>query len=243
MYSQHLQEYIKQNSGQIEGWVNDNIWEILDYIAEFQTVNKIQGNIMEIGVHHGKFFLGLNSLLGTKEHSVAIDVFEEQNLNIDNSGCGNRKIFEDNISKYAQNKDKISVLKGDSTEVKRYFNKFDNLNQELYRIVSVDGGHTVEHAYEDTIFAESIICSGGIVIVDDYFNSFWPGVNEGINKYFNQRNAILQPVLVGFNKLVLTTFSHQNQYFTYLNQKTAHFPRKRKKIVRMFGVERVLSLL
>ncbi len=238
-----FQEYTTKNSKQVEGWVNEGIWEILEYIAQFQLEQEIKGNIMEIGVHHGKFFLGLNSLSRTDEYSVAIDVFKEQNLNIDNSGYGDREIFEDNLNKYAQNREKAMIIQGDSTIVSKSFNKIYELNQNLYRIISVDGGHTVEHAYEDTLFAERLICSGGIVIVDDYFNPFWPGVNEGINKYYNQRNTILKPVLIGFNKLILTTFSHQKQYFAYLNQRTKHFPRKRKKIVEMFGVQQVLSLL
>ena len=58
-----------------------------------QTYHLIEGAIGEIGVHHGKFFVGLAHLAMNHEKLWACDVFEDQALNMGGSGFGDRACF------------------------------------------------------------------------------------------------------------------------------------------------------
>jgi hypothetical protein len=51
--------------------------------------------------------------------------------------------------------------------------------------------------------AEATLASGGIVIADDVFNEYWPGVATGTLRYLND-GAKLVPFLIGFNKVFFT---------------------------------------
>ena len=63
---------------------------------------------MEIGVHHGQFFIALNQLIPSNFTSYAIDVFDNQQLNIDKSGEGNKSKFIENL----RNFDRHAIVTG-----------------------------------------------------------------------------------------------------------------------------------
>ena len=74
----------------VGGWLAPEVLAITSALDSAQRSKKISGAIAEIGVHHGKFFLGLNLLLQDKEHSVAIDVFGDQDLMMSTTRNGRR---------------------------------------------------------------------------------------------------------------------------------------------------------
>ena len=59
------------------------VFTVLQWIAEHQAARNIGGDIVEIGVHHGKFLLSMCPLLTQDERLIAIDILEEQHLNVD----------------------------------------------------------------------------------------------------------------------------------------------------------------
>jgi hypothetical protein len=71
-------------------------------------------------------------------------------------------------------------------------------------LFSVDGGHTAEATFNDISLAAASIPEGGIMILDDYFNSAWPGVSEGTCRYMAAQMGTLQPDAIGFNKFFFT---------------------------------------
>ena len=79
------------------------------------------------------------------------------------------------------------------------------------RFVSVDGGHTAEITAHDLATAEASIAEGGIVVVDDVFNEPWPGVGDGVRRYFERRRNLV-PFAIGANKTYFCRPSHRDTY-------------------------------
>ena len=79
------------------------------------------------------------------------------------------------------------------------------------RFVSVDGGHTAEITAHDLATAEAAIAEGGIIVVDDVFNEQWPGVGDGVRRYFERRPNLV-PFAIGANKTYFCRPSHRDIY-------------------------------
>jgi hypothetical protein len=85
----------------VEGWLEPRVLPILAVLDSAQLARNISGAVAEIGVHHGKLFIGLNLLRQKDEYSVAIDVFGSQQLNIDRSGKGDLASFRRNVQRWS----------------------------------------------------------------------------------------------------------------------------------------------
>ena len=64
------------------------------------------------------------------------------------------------------------------------------------RLFSIDGGHTEGITENDLAIADEAIGDGSIIIVDDVFNDLFPGVTNGLHRYF-ARDPHLVPFAVG----------------------------------------------
>lgn len=209
MFNQHLNNYANKGFHQIEGWVDSRLLEIVDFM-ETVPINK-NGGIAEIGVHHGRFYILLNQVIELPNTSYAIDVFENQSLNIDHSGKGNRNEFENNLKLYDRHQGKNTViLPYDSTDPSY---RLDNLIiPGSLKYISIDGGHTPEHVVNDLQLASKLIANQGVVIVDDITNHWWMGVVEGVCKFLLSTPTLI-PFAIGNNKLFMTKLSYHNFWF------------------------------
>lgn len=196
----------------INGWF---VWDIICPLLEIVNNNQEHGNILEIGVHHGKSFIPMTTLLRNNEIAVAVDVFEDQQFNYDKSGKGCSKKLKENIKKVYSNDEifnKIKIIKNDSTKL----NANDYLNYtngSKYRIISIDGCHTESATIIDMKNAIKILTKDGIIIMDDYLNKSWPGVKLGVDKFMKENNNY-KLVYLNANKFIIC---HQENYTKYIN--------------------------
>jgi hypothetical protein len=184
----------------VTGFLEPEILVVLDVLNAAQHTKQVSGAVAEIGVHHGKLFIGLRLLQRSGQKSVAIDIFGDQELNVDGSGHGDYEKFENNVKLWAS-MDDVVVHQGDSTKVEPA--ALRELAGGDIRFFSVDGGHTDEIVFSDMKLAEATLADGGIVIADDVFNEYWPGVVSGTLRYLAD-GAKLVPFLIGFNKVFFT---------------------------------------
>jgi hypothetical protein len=228
--NQLLLNYFNGGFRSVEGWCSDNLFRIIDLLdgCEF---NK-EGGAAEIGVHHGKFFLLLNSVVDENYKSFAIDLFEQQHLNIDLSGRGDFDVFKSNLSNYdAHNGRNVSVISADSTD---YSGKLKNLfDGQKIRFFSVDGGHTVQHTISDLNIANNTICNEGVVILDDILHSGWLGVIEGACKFLSTYPTLV-PFAIGDNKLLMCKLSMYPYYFKLFDSSSL-----KKRNSKFFGYDLV----
>lgn len=183
----------------VTGFLEPEVVLVLDVLNAAQRAKQISGAVAEIGVHHGKLFIALRLLQRSGEKSVAIDIFDDQELNIDGSGHGSLEKFVNNVKLWSS-MDDVVLHQGDSTKLEP--TKLRELAGGDVRFFSVDGGHTEEIVYSDMKLAEATLADGGIVIADDVFNEQWPGVAVGTLRYLED-GAKLAPFLIGFNKVFL----------------------------------------
>jgi hypothetical protein len=208
-----LQEYWSGGFQAIEGWVNPDLLRSLQLVDEFQQERGIRGGALEIGLHHGKFFIPLLLLRQPGEAGVGIDVFEDQAKNVDSSGLGSRAQVEANLRRHVGEAHDVQLMQRDTLSL----NTLDR--SELlrangpFRLVSIDGGHTRTHCVNDLLFAQDILQNGGVIILDDFITPHWPGVMEGVATLFLQHAPRIAPVAWGLNKLFLTDFTHQRALF------------------------------
>jgi hypothetical protein len=188
-----LSRYTARGHKFVEGWLLPGAISMVTSVAKAQ---QISGHVAEIGVHHGKLFTLLYLLSREDERAVAIDLFGDQHANIDRSGHGDRARFLANLRKHADDA-RLVIHQGDSTKVTG--DDLKRLAGGEFRLISVDGGHTAEITAHDLGTAETALTRGGIIILDDCFNEMWPGVSEGVNRYFSEPRSIA-PFAIGGNK-------------------------------------------
>lgn len=214
-YAAWLAGYREAGFQTIEGWVHPRMLSVLEAIDAIQTELGARGGALEIGVHHGRFFMPLNAMVRTGEgKSFAVDLFEKQALNIDDSGRGNLTKFQENMAAHDVHKGaNVTCIAEDSTRLP--VSVMETLRANPAKIISVDGGHTVEHTINDLELAAEIVSDSGMVILDDIMNPRWCGVIEGVI-CFLQRRPTLWPVFIGFNKLCLVPMSVHGAYISRL---------------------------
>jgi hypothetical protein len=196
----------------VGGYTESQVFEVVEVLNIAQRAKEVHGPVVEIGVHHGRLFLGLHLLQSSEEPSVAIDLFDEQELNVDQSGLGDLAKFRQHLFRWSDRH--VVVHQGDSTQLKAG----DIPEMAGARMFSVDGGHSAEIVESDMRLAAESLCEGGIIIADDVFNEQWPEVCVGTLHYLEEADVV--PFAIGFNKTLFTQRSHAAGYRDAL---AAHF--------------------
>ena len=76
-----------QQHERIDGWLQPAVVYAVDAVQRTHDELNITGALLEIGVHHGKFYLALDQCRRDTEAGYAMDLYEAgQKLNLDKSG-------------------------------------------------------------------------------------------------------------------------------------------------------------
>jgi hypothetical protein len=187
----------------IEGWgIDDELARFFLALNDFHRRRDVYGALFEIGVHHGRSAVLLALMSAPGEVSVFVDLFERQAENIDASGHGDRQIFEANLARWAPGK-QVRVIQANSLDLD--FATVPELSDGV-RFAHIDGAHYRAAVLNDIRKTRSALIEAGIVVVDDFMHTGFPGVNEACNAYLEDCAADgVAPVAIGKNKLVLTT--------------------------------------
>lgn len=231
-----LLAYQKHGFSEVQGWCDPRTLGILAELSDLQDEAGVSGGSAEIGVYHGKLLIALHLLRSPGTRTLAIDLFEHQDLNLDRSGSGDSSQVRRNLEANCPDPDSIEIMARDSLDLGD-----DDILAILqrhgrFRLFSVDGGHTVANAVNDLRLADRLTTAGGIVVVDDYYNQDWPGVHEGFARRYVLDTPRTVPFLVGFAKLYLTTLGHHDRYFKAMGARLRMSGHK-VKVVRMYGHE------
>lgn len=195
-----LDRYMKTGINEVVGWLSSTSAEFIAHLAQFQTGIGITGDTCEIGIHHGKLFLILANVTSGDERAVAVDVFADQHKNADQSGYGDRSIFEGHLRKFAPHA-AVDIVQESSLDLPG-----TDFAKRKFRMFSVDGGHTAEITQNDLALTQTCAIPGSIVVLDDILNSHWLGVIEGTARYLMASGGLV-PFAISPNKLYLTTTS------------------------------------
>lgn len=81
----------------IEGWLSPTTGYAMSAMLSWQSARNERGGIAEIGIHHGKSFLPLALSAESDDRLLAIDCFDAQHANVDDSGRGDLAAFQGNL--------------------------------------------------------------------------------------------------------------------------------------------------
>lgn len=238
-----VNDYIEHGFDDVKGWCSRELLTIIGHLGEEMNKLGVIGGACEIGVYQGKFIIGMSRAVDGRA-CLAIDIFDNQRNNSDNSGGGLNNMlggFRDNAAKYA--KDTIADFSADSFDltIRDQFSILEKFGR--FQFFSIDGGHQAEHVVNDYHFAESVTHPGGAIIIDDITNAGWPGVMEGVAYLFVLGKPKFVPLLMGHNKLVLTGLSHHRRYIDSLRSRLKiEMPSVNIWLTKFFGHE-MLSLV
>jgi hypothetical protein len=208
----------------ISGWLSRVDYEVFCTLLEYQIKAGYHGSIVEIGTHHGKSFVPM-ALSNECSNTYVIDIFENQQNNIDFSGSGSRDIFLKTMSYFSIATDKIFIDARMSTDVSQ-----DDIEEKVgkSRFFHIDGGHHLEAIINDVNLAFGVIKESGIIAIDDVFRPEWPEVSMGVFgvKTFKENDFV--PFAIGFNKTYWCNTKYVKEYQNSLleNKKLAALLRK-----------------
>jgi hypothetical protein len=204
---QRIEHFNTNIYGRVEGWLGDRMSQLIDMIGSILDANSVRGDIAEFGVHHGLFLFLLNALRNENEVCFAIDIFDEQRLNLDCSGRGSLAVFLSHLETLmASQRRSFKIVQRDTLSFSTA-EVVDLFGKSGVKFFSIDAGHTVQHACNDLTLVQEVLAPGGIVALDDYMSVHWPGVTEGFYRFMYSQNRRLKPLLYFQNKLFLTTVS------------------------------------
>jgi hypothetical protein len=204
---QRLEHFNSEVYGHVEGWLGDRMWQVVNVIGTILDANSVCGNIAEFGVHHGLFLFLLNILRNDGEECYAIDVFDQQYLNIDSSGSGSLPLFISHVETLMRSQRcSFRIVQRDTMSFSTS-ELADLFGKKGVKFFSIDAGHTLQHTFNDLYLVQEVLVPGGIVALDDYMSVHWPGVTEGLYRFIYTANRRLKPFLYFQNKLFLTTVS------------------------------------
>ena len=219
---------------QVEGWgIDQELADLFILIDEFQARNGVRGPLCEIGVHHGRVLILLGLLAKPGERTVGIDLFEDaQDQNLDASGSGSYAKLKLNIARHAPHAD-FAIVKANSCHLA----PTDLAKLQGCRLMHIDGGHLTEVVLNDLTLAQSAIGVGGVIVLDDYWHSGFPEVQEAVHRYFGaSTNIKAVPFMVGKNKLFLAALSHKHKLLPFIRER---LPPEKRKPVRVLGYDAV----
>ena len=224
-----LDKYVSRESKTVRGWLSRIDAEILRCILLLQNDNALSGSVAEIGVHHGRALILLCLGLKDRERAYCIDVFDDQQLNKDSSGRGDRAMLESNLARFGISSERITIGARSSELVEA-----DELISKAgpIRLFSVDGGHWLDIVDNDLRLAEEVLSDHGVIALDDFRSPNWPDVSAGYFKWCSDRKKPIVPFAIGLNKLYLCSAErvefyqkvlHENHLLSHFKSKTCTF--------------------
>ncbi|GIX12632.1 MAG: hypothetical protein KatS3mg118_0591 [Paracoccaceae bacterium] len=230
--------YLQGQFHEVQGWCIPHLWNLIQPLHEWQEANGIHGPVGEIGVFHGKFFIGLALTKKGQRPHLALDVFDMQQFNLDGAGKGNRAAFEANLAAAGFGPGEVEIRRADSMAITRA--ELDEIRALCggFSMFSVDGCHMAEHTINDFRIAMDLTRPGGVIFVDDYLNMDWPGVQEGLARLYLTDCPRWVPFAYSSNKLLCAHISHAGAMLRHLRTAVAEmFPEATIRMVRRFGYD------
>ena len=141
-----LDAYASSDRRTIAGWLSRIDAEILRSILTAQNISGLSGSVAEIGVHHGRSFILLCLGLVEGEKAYCVDIFDDQHLNRDGSGRGDRVVLEGNLRRFGIAPEQVRIDPRSSELV----HPADLISQVgAIRLFSIDGGHWLNIVVND----------------------------------------------------------------------------------------------
>jgi hypothetical protein len=157
--------YINQVNPTVEGWFEGGDLILFFVINAIQQNISIDGDICEVGSHHGKSAIALAKFATPTQRLWIFDLFYE-----DPGGPNLRA----NLAKYCPEVlPRLSIQVGNTREIQSLPTE---MAAESLRWLHIDANHEYDWVMNDLTLFTSRVRQGGIIVMDDFFNHEFPGV-------------------------------------------------------------------
>jgi len=201
--------YARTGRNRVKGWFSRIDAEIFRLLAEAQSQRNLTGSMVEIGLHQGKSFIALCLSLKDTEKAYGVDLFENQALNLDQSGKGSRTHLETNLASFGIDLSRV-VLDARSSDAVTALEIINAAGR--VRFFSIDGGHWLDIVAKDLLLAEQSLLEYGVIALDDFHSPEWPEVSAGYFAWWTKRGSAIVPFAFGLNKLYLCFEGYADLY-------------------------------
>lgn len=184
----------------IPGFYEPRFNAVLRTLDTVQRVNRIGGNLLELGVYHGRSFVPLYLCSQPDEAVIGIDRFAPY---VRGEPAPSPEAVERLCWEIAG--DAVGTL-GDLEFVRADSQEIDSLGLDAVRIAHVDGDHTLLGAAHDLRLVSRVMHRRGVMIVDDFCNAHWPEVTTAVVDFCRASGAV--PVCIAWGKIVLCGERH-----------------------------------
>lgn len=179
---QHFAES-KKLAEDIEGMMSPFSMAVVDSLLAFQQLRGITGDILEMGVYHGKSAAILGRRMAAKEtlhlYDIA-DYFDRKNL------------------------ERVGVdIKYNIANTQRLFRWNFRKQKKSIRFCHIDASHMFDPTVHEMAIADYVLANDGIVCLDDYTNLNYSQILAATFKYLFTKSTNLTMFLVTAEKAYL----------------------------------------
>ncbi|MDF6044424.1 class I SAM-dependent methyltransferase [Streptomyces sp. JH14] len=165
-------------------------------LATVPLLSPPNGSILEIGTLYGLFASALTRMVhraGIEPDLTIVDPLAGIQLQpgtaqpADPTGTPVREdVVRANLALCAGGSARIRQGLSSDPEVR------EAVSDRAYGVIIVDGDHSLEGVAADLDWVERIVAPGGIVVLDDYGDASWPGVQEALDKHLADGSSRLR---------------------------------------------------
>jgi len=187
--SELLSKYITRSMDTVEGYLTVLDAQMIAAVLTYQDEHNIAGHMCEIGVHHGRLFLMLALSRRPGERSLAIDLFEDDQINAHTRHAGRNKAIFANADRLGIELSDAEIFKTSSLEVKS--EDIVKRTGGKIRFFSVDGSHLYKEVENDLSLAANTLTEDGIIAIDDFFNTNWADVSFATGAFLHKNPGMV----------------------------------------------------
>jgi SAM-dependent methyltransferase len=159
----------------VAGWLSHLDIDLFAQIDALQRSRAIGGDLLEIGVYHGKSAITLGYLARPPERLVVCDLFMDNEGTTEENRAENERWYEgyqrDDFERtYLRFHTELpTILAISSTDIDA------DAMAGQFRLIHIDGSHNFEIVRQDIRTAERLLGPGGVVVCDDWSTPHNPG--------------------------------------------------------------------
>jgi hypothetical protein len=190
-----LNGYLADRHREVSGWLAPADMVLMACAGLAQEAIKTTGDICEIGVFNGKSLVLLSLLLDDAERAIGIDYFEDDTM----------EKTRGHLARLSSNADRVVLHKTNTLDLD--MPKLESLISRApsIRYLHVDGGHEYFEVLHDLLLFTRHLVDAGIIVMDDYHDREYPGVNLALEHFCARDRSEygFVPFMEGHNKVFL----------------------------------------
>ena len=174
-------------------------------IARRLVTSHEQADVLEVGVYRGAWILSLGKNVPGMTRLVGIDPYPDEHATLRFELP--KRVAELGLTSCFRHYDSWEEMeRGESPEGQ----------PNLYSLIHVDGDHTYEGVQRDLAFTQQWLAPGGVVIIDDFYNLYYPGIAAATYKWIDREQ--FAPFLLTTNKAYVTRTADRDMWRTFMRQ-------------------------